>query len=247
MADLSSTIRGCFDDTIRVYNNSFCGLKKLDTICQMNIPVSNAVVDIPVFALGAFVNTMRLKENTEINSIIVTLDGYIQTSGYKSLDAIIKDIFSRDYCRNKLNKFISPGTPERVYYGIKGAIFDKDLNPILMFSWQLIDVNGTRYRFLKPILWVSPVVFTQKDDSLMRHIINKIIPITLNLNYLGTPGFYSIEGRYFDTTGSSYKPNIEIGKFPFTLEKPDAPSVSTTNEKLLKVALDNIDEVVLCP
>lgn len=249
MIDLSSIIRDCFNFTIETYNNSYYGLKSLDNIYQMNIPIYNNVINIPVFAIEAFINALKQRENNKIDSIIVTLDAYTTTSGYKSMDAIIRNIFSMHYRNYKLIKFFTPGNPERIYYGIRGAIFDSDLKPILIFSWQLTAVtdNFLKYKCLKPILWVSPIIFTQKDDSLRRYIINKIIPTTLNLRNLYSLSTYSTASWSIEKSSSACNPNIEIGNFPFILEKPDVPSVSTTNEKLLKVALDNIDEVVLCP
>lgn len=248
MTNLLSIIRDCFTYTTGIYNTSYYNLRYLDNIYQMNIPIYNNVIDVPVFATGAFIEALKQRENNKIDSIIVTLDTYTTTSAYKSLDAIIKGVFSMHYNNYKLIKFFTPGNPERTYYGIRGAIFDSNLKPVIIFSWRLTAItdNLSKYKCLKPILWVSPTIFTQKDDSLMRYIINKIIPTTLNLRNLY--GLSTHTALYsFESSGSACTPDIEIGNFPFVLEKPDVPSVSTTNEKLLKVALDNIDEVVLCP
>ena len=58
--------------------------------------------------------------------------------------------------------------------------------------------------------------------------------------------YFNREGRSLGYDPDGYVPKIIIEKSPFSIKNIDVPSISTTNEALLKTALDNIDDFMLC-
>lgn len=158
----------------------------------------------------------------------------------------MRNILINIFNRARLVKIPLDTQGENYYYGTCGAIFNKNLMPVMIMSWRIEKVQQDNpdksfvYKFTQPILRVSPSVFTVKADSLTRYIINQIIPNALRNRY-DAPHIYS--NPLFPSTYESFNIKVDIDEFPFTLQKVNAPSVSTTNEELLNVALANIDEI----
>mgnify|MGYP007106417837 CR=1 FL=1 len=246
MRDLKYIIQRCFEGYLQ---DAICSPRNnvIHNFQYMNVPIFKDVFELPVFMIGRMSNCNLPVTSDEVDSFTACLN-YIGTeSTYKTLSSKMRAILINVFNKARLVKIPLDTQGENYYYGTCGAIFNKNLMPVMMMSWRIEKVKRDNtdtlfvYKFTQPILRVSPSVFTVKANPLTRYIINQIIPNALRNRY-DAPHIYS--NPLFPSTHESFNIKVDIGEFPFTLQKVNAPSVSTTNEELLHVALDHIDEVV---
>lgn len=239
MRDLQYIISDCFqsNDSNYGFSNRRYTSNIDDSIVYMEVPIDNEDFEIPVFAVG------QLNQQYVDTELVITLKYIGIRTTYKALDTGLRDIMTTNFDNNRFIKIpVKEGEP--IYYGTYGAIFDKDFKPVAMLMWEIrkvYDEEGNfKYKFVKPILRVCPSVFINKSNSVERYIINKLIPAALGNHYIYRP---DISGTLNDEQ-YRYILNVDIGEFSFKMKKPAIPTISTTNGKLLKVALDNLDELV---
>ena len=251
MANLESTIRSCFED-IRRCNSVGCRYSRSSNFntksLYMMIPMKEPKIEIPLFALDNVVNVSNLDI---IDALAVTLDNTNKISSFKTINAsIINNIESSIKNYHLIEFGTQPG--EQKYYCTHGAIFNKDFKPVMMMTWEFEKVVSTdlnipyKLRPLRPILRIDPKVIIYKSDSVERYIVNKMMPSALSLYNVYNP-YVRGSCKILDLNGygdKSYKVKVIIENMPFALRKTDTPSISTTNEELMKVALDNLEEIV---
>lgn len=245
MRDLKYIIQRCFEgyfqDSIFPFRNNV-----IHNFQYMNVPIFKDVFELPVFMLGKLSNRNLPVTPDEVDSFTACLNYTGTESDFKTLSSKMRNILINTFNRARLVKIPLDTQGKNYYYGTCGAIFNKNLMPVMIMSWRIEKVQQDNpdksfvYKFTQPILRVSSSVFTVKADSLTRYIINQIIPNALRNRY-DAPPIYS--NPLFPSTYESFNIKVDIGEFPFTLQKVNAPSVSTTNEELLNVALANIDEI----
>lgn len=242
MRDLQDIIHDCFGDsghTRKYGSNREPSTKGKEA--YLVIPVKDTF-ELPVFAIKAL--------KPDIDYMAISLQDVGVKTSYKSLDSGTRDILTMDFPNNRLVE-LPKKAGEQTYYGTYGAIFDKNFCPMMMILWEMKrivsdEINypyAHKYQFVKPILRVSPHVFINKGTTVERYIINKIVSSAVqNFNVYRPSGL----GRFLETTNyTAYQMKVEIGGFQsMYLKRPDVPSISTTNEKLLKVVLGNIEETV---
>lgn len=243
MINLKDVIKRCFDG----YSLDFHFIRDEDAVrnfLYMNVPVYKESFEIPVFLLEKL--SLSNSPAASIDSFTVHLNNIGAESTYKSLPLKVRDVLQTKFKDMRLTK-ISLDTQGDNYYGTCGAIFNKDFLPIMIMSWRIEKFqqdNADRpfiYKFVQPILRISPSVFIDKNDSVKRNIINQIIPNALDCE-CHNPTVYN--NPLFENSYRYFNVKVDIDNFPFSFSKVCAPSVSTTNEELLSVALDHIDEVV---
>lgn len=245
MIDLTSLLGACFDGNY----HSLYGRRDTshqDKTLYMDVPVFGDSFEVPVFIVSAFSTYKDILNDFTPTSFAVSLEHIGYTSIYKSLPVKIREVLQIGYSEFRLIKI--PVDSNNCYYGTLGAIFDKDLLPVMMLSWQIkkipSNVVGKPFllSFVQPVLRVSPKVLIDKSDALERYIVNKIIPAALQCrcqrplvpyNSIFEPNNYQL-----------YSPKVEVCNFPFEIKGIEAPSVSTTNRKLLDIAANNISEVL---
>lgn len=211
---------------------------------QMIIPIKDGqVFEIPTFALGDIGHTQDFLES---DALVVNLERTGIKPRYKSLDARIRDGFTINFNTCKLWCLGLEGSPERMYYITQGAIFDWNLNPIMMLTWQVEmrheEDGSTTLNLVKPVMRVVPHLFVDKTDAVQRYICGKMLTTALGMGILyrlwisGCPSWLKIgEGPY--------RVKVEIDYMPFSLKAVEAPWVSTTNYELRNIALDHMEEV----
>lgn len=206
----------------------------------MTIFIDKDKFEVPTFALYALNKISAL-----FGSIVAKLRYVGTNSRYKTINASLRNGLSYNYKNIFLYKLPSVGDPERTYYVTQGCIFDEELNPIMVLTWEIErephkDLPKTfMYSFIKPVLRVVPEVVIYKANALERYIVNKIIPTVLNSPYISSPRI----GNELFKEGCIDKPKVIIDSIPFTVKSTSTPSISTTNEELMKVALDNLEEL----
>lgn len=249
MMDLQSTLRCCFENDFNDVtwgNNPTLDMNTPSII----IPINKEEFEIPVFALDLF-NSMLRDSSTDYNNLdalVLQLLVGNRTCTYKSLDSRVRNILIKKYKISHLWKLIKTEDPEITYYATSGAIFNQNYEPVMLMTWQMrkvhTEVSPQEFEFVRPILRVSPEVIVNKVDPVQRHIGNKIIPLVLAERYISRPtmDYSRIYGEVPRST--YYRVKVIIDKMPFPLQTADVPSISTTNEVLLNIALNYIDEVV---
>lgn len=211
---------------------------------QMVIPIKDdQIFEIPTFALCDIGQTQDFLES---DALVMNLERVGTKPRYKSLDARIRDGFSIDFKTCKLWCLGLEGDPERMYYITQGAIFDWNLNPIMMLTWQVEmrhEENGpTTLNLVKPVMRIAPHLFVSKIDVVQRYICGKMLTTVLGMGSLyrlwisGCPSWLNIGD-------GPYRVKVEIDYMPFQLKAVNVPSVSTTSYELRNIALDHMEEV----
>lgn len=247
MRDLQNIIKRSFEGfSENVYHNHNSNL--LNNFLYMDVPVFNDNFELPVFLLKKLFCNNPTDTINSANCFSVCLNYCGVESQYRSTPSMVRDVLSKELNNTRFIKISFGSQEDDYYYGISGAIFNKNFLPVVMMTWQVEKVlqdNADRpfiYKFVQPILRVSPSVFTAKNDPITRHIINQIIPKALDCRCC-TPHIFG-NPLFSDSTYHNYAIKVDIGNFPFSFRNVCTPSISTTNRQLLDVALNNIDEIM---
>lgn len=235
------------------YSRSTSRSARIDgQVKYLTIPLDTEVFELPTFVYNSFVSNLRddRKFYDQVDSIIVTLEEADRKGPYKTLDANMKNLLDIKF--SKLIKLeIENGG---VYFVTNGAVFNEEFFPVAMMSWQLrrgkaIDDNGEEfinYKHIRPILRIDPICFA-KNDSVQRYIVGKLLNSVLDLEVTNDSIYtdsYPILYRSNDIAFSD-KVKVEIDFSPFEMRGVEIPSISTTNQSLIQVALDNIEELAV--
>lgn len=210
------------------------------------IPIDGDVFEIPTFALKSLMD--RVNASGELPSVITAkLHTDNCTAGYKKAERNLVEVLRESFVQSKLIRVDAECGEEKVpYYGTCGAIFNKDFKPIAMCSWVIEkfsdELGVQRYRFLQPILRVDPAAFLHGADSIERLVAKKLINYCLMSPK--RPPFQWERGDYFIDDEDDYPVKVVIEESPFNIRCIDKPSISTTNQQLLQIAIDHIDEVI---
>lgn len=216
----------------------------------MDIPIDKELFEVPTFAFNTFINVLK-DRRFEDNAIVAVLKTLNKTPRYVTLSRYMKDILLEDFISDRLVKLQEKkSTNEFVtYYATHGAIFREDFSPIMMCSWQIKrfkDNNGNyKYDFLRPIMRIDPACYVSKSDPIERFIANKL-PVEAFSSIIYNPYRVSLPECFtqIDKSQLSVSLKVEIDRCPFVLKHADVPSISTTNESLLQVVIDHINEFI---
>ncbi len=251
MDSLMSTISDCFSNSIYNSNYRHHSMTSSRNISSyMVIPVSENLFEMPVFALPMFTTRNMERTNEKMDAMVVEFKDASTRTTYASMDAKVRDALSMSYYSHELVRIAEGNAPNSpYYYGTHGLLLDKDFTPLMMMSWimektSLEGEDSFAFRYKRPLLRVATNVFRDRSNSMERYIINKIVPTALSIYNVRRP---TMRDSLYYESGSTYtnqQVKIEIDKCPFKFMKTDVPSISTTNEELLEVALANIDEVL---
>ena len=247
MASLNSVISS-------IFNNDYCNsvIRRQYRSCNnpitfekyMEIPISSDVFELPLFAFEDF---KKMHQDKKIGDVIVaSLYSCGQTSNYKSLDSIMKDTLSTPFDKHLCRVQIP--SSHNIYYATFGAVFDENFTPLMMLSWiierRVHEEGFIKYRYKKPLLRLNPYPCLNKEDALQKFICGKWMTTALGATVY-TPSTYS--WRDFieqpDYLCFDYV-KVEIDECPFVIKGTDVPSISVTNEDLLQLAAEHIDEIL---
>lgn len=214
---------------------------------SMVVPISpDKVFELPTFLLSELPSLRKLLQEEGSHALVARLCTEGRFSKYKSMDAIMRDSLQIGFTRKRLHCLVEGDHPRETYYVTHGAIFDYQFNPVMMMLWKVQPIREEsgdfKYILRKPILRVSPHVLMEKKDAVQRYICNKIIPTTLAINHISVPSDY-IDLCLKEWYGW-YHVTVEIEKIDFNVKDVDVPSVSTTNEMLLDIALNHVEEAI---
>lgn len=220
----------------------------------LNIPINKDSFEVPVFALRSFMAEAYKYHMEEIaaSTIAVKLRNNKYVSSYKSAEAILRNVLHSSFRHDGINPIKLEGM-DYTYYGTQGALFDKDLNPIMLCIWRIskyIENERAKFVFEKPIVRIDPNTFIAKNDPINRLISGKFVNRAVNLR---VPVDITCASEYiqtFETTGRYYYINprnryisLVVEDIPFELKLTSKPSILTNNDDLIKVVLNNYQEV----
>lgn len=238
MRNLSQTLERCYEDSLRLLRSLNSNIPPIENTIYMTVPLTSDYIEVPVFLMNA------LPYYPKYDAIVTPLFARGLYSPYKSVPNNIRNALGCNYSQYHLQRVSLEGDQD-IYYGTYGAIFNKDFVPIMMLTWEIEKVPSQttlyKYKVAKPVLRVTPEVF-RKSNAVEKYIVNRIIPEVLSLSvdypYVNNSFFYN---HTYDEVAPRIK--VIIDDCPYKLRHTEAPSFSTTNRELLKLALDNLDEL----
>ena len=140
---------------------------------SINLNIVENKVECPIFIIQRLYNSLTTADLVSLNNIIVPLYSRF-SKNIKTVSSVINAGFDKVPWRDRLMKVIMPNG--EIYYINKGIILDKDMNPIIVYTWDC-DISDKSYD--NPKVYVNPIVFTKIDLPLYKDIINKFIPVLM--------------------------------------------------------------------
>lgn len=248
MASLESWLNNVFSANRNTCFGSCRAAAPLKNTLLMTIPSSGSQKEIPMFVLDKYLELVTVHGGKEPDLLSVSLECHNHISSYSVFDRIIRDVLSDKFSYHGLVRLQGKdGSNIHTYYGTQAALFQEDLKPLMICTWmmeqrQVKNSRGTRLvNFLvKPIIRVAPSFFLAKQDNVGRFVFKKMIPLLMQ-RLIYAPSLYNHPN--FKHTDTTYIPSIIVESIPFQLKKIDKPSISTTNEKLRRLVLDNLEDM----
>ena len=240
MRNLSDTIESLFrlnSGYCHCYRNDNTGIQFPDGY-YMEIPINTEYFELPLFAYPAFKDMVEERDAMEKESLVAYLGFKERIPRYVSLDKAMGEVLAEPFRHSGLC-YIKASKLEELYFGTAGAVFDKHMRPLLMCSWLIHKNPDTNtYDLECPIVRVDPLCFINQSDTLQRFIAKKFLSATLSTS------FRSFNPGVLRDTHGQWHIKVEICDNPFVIKQVEAPSVSTTDEVLLKTALDHLDDIL---
>lgn len=217
----------------------------------MEIPLVGDTFRVPLLATRQFMDSWR--EHCEKGTpMIDCIAAYLSCTGastdYKTINPIMDNVLNKECSCGQLLS-IHPRGQSFQYYGCAGAIFDEDLKPMAVQAWvfhkkKAIE-NGKdieQLTLVRPELWVNPEAYLNKADMVQKFIANKMIGTLVGTVVYKPDRFY---GSAFDFN-SAYNIQVRIilDQWPYKVRKVSTPSISTSNEELIQLALDHKEELL---
>lgn len=211
----------------------------------LEIPLTGEYMEVPVFAYQSFLNV-----SSDPDKIVAVLEYAGRIMDYKTLEPNMKYALFSDFEHCRLVKVnVSFHNETFPYYVTYGAVFDKDFNPVMMCSWLLhrLKENLTEessFEVVRPILRIDPQCFIENTNPIQKFIISKVTPaiLTEKMYYSPLRGETRRRRRVSMPEGMT-EVSVEVSTIPFHILSAKAPSISTTNESLIKLAEDYADEL----
>lgn len=253
MANLISTIQNCFSN---IPNKNFQkGTSYEDTNgcpIMMTVPINKDSFEIPLFLMSnATRNLLESYDHKPGEAFVYRLFSTGLMSYYRSLDAKVRHNISVLNGDNSLMYITEDLDRGKKYYGTYGAIFDEKYNPLMMLLWEVKKVYSTdfpvgfKYQIVRPIMRIAPDVMRNKGNAMERYIANKMVAAILSLNYYYSHGINNGMWMY-PVTPLRTRAKIIVDDFPFERTATEIPSASTSNEELLGIANNHLDDLMLC-
>lgn len=198
-----------YNDTTELENRMFES--------SINLNIIDYKVECPAFIIYRLYNNLPTATLESLNNIVVPLYSKL-SKNIKTVSSVINIGFDKVQWINRLLKAIMANG--EIYYINKGIILDKDMNPIIVYTWDC-DVSNKNYD--NPKVYVNPIVFTKIDLPLYKDIVNKFIPVLMTEG-VTTYGYYINSGINSTYPAGSIKviyeeyPHIRHSVVPNTIE-----------------------------
>lgn len=158
---------------------------------SINLNIVEGKVECPVFIIQRLYSLPAVTL-WSLNNITIPLYSRF-SKNIKTVSSVINAGFDKVQWRDRLMEAIMSNG--EIYYINKGIILDKDMNPIIVYTW---DCNISDKSYNNPKVYVNPIVFTKINLPLYKDIINKFIPILM------TEDFTVCDYNRYNSTGPTY-------------------------------------------
>lgn len=159
---------------------------------SINLNIVEGKVECPTFIIWRLYVNLPTSTLETLNSVCVPLYSKF-SKNIKTVSSVINAGFDKVQWRDRLMKVIMPN--EEIYYINKGIILDKEMNPIIVYTW---DCNISDKSYDNPKVYINPKVFTKIDLPLYKDIVNKFIPVLM------TEGFTVYDNSRYSNVGPTY-------------------------------------------
>lgn len=202
---------------------------------SINLNIVEGKVECPTFIIE------RLYVNLP-TSTLETLDGvhvllYSRFSkNIKTVSSVINAGFDKVQWRDRLMKVIMPN--EEIYYINKGIILDKNMNPIIVYTW---DCNISDKSYDNPKVYVNPIIFTKIDLPLYKDIVNKFIPVLM------TEGFTTHGYSRYSNIGPTYSPGsikVIFEEYPLVRHSVVPNTIVDHNTEIIQLLENNREQLL---
>lgn len=223
---------------------STCSLSRHNVFNKLLVvDVSSDEIEIPVIAKAVtenvVTNKLLLKENTE--KVVISLYPNSSTIFKNTADSIVTTLFGNVNFSQRLQKVTT--NKGETYYGNRGIILDKDLEPLILCS-LICKINRSEQYidYFVPVIHVNPKIFLGESGLIGKSILKKIIPFYLTYN---TDFVAVYNDKFRNKIPSDTKPQILIDDMSRFIESPIPPNPKTcSNEALNKLLINNIQDVI---
>lgn len=201
---------------------------------SINLNIVEGKVECPVFIIQRLYNLPAVTLGA-LNNITIPLYSRF-SKNIKTVSSVINAGFDKVQWCNRLMKVIMPN--EEVYYINKGIILDKDMNPIIVYTW---DCNITDKSYDNPKVYVNPVVFTKMDLPLYKDIVNKFIPVLM------TEGFIVHGYSRYSNTGPTYSPGsikVIFEEYPLIRHSVAPNTIGDHNTEIVQLLENNREQLL---
>lgn len=158
---------------------------------SINLNIIDYKVECPVFIIQRLYNSLIATALETLDTIIVPLYSKF-SKNIKTISSVINTGFDKVQWRDRLMKVIMSNG--EIYYINKGIILDKDMNPIIVYTW---DCNVSDKSHDNPKVYINPIIFTKIDLPLYKDIVNKFIPVLMTEEF-------TVYGTYRHSMGPTY-------------------------------------------
>ena len=241
MRDLSSTVYTIYTGSYSRYYNriEINTLPKDETFLVFTL---GDTFKIPAFAVETVQTMWHENQITDDPvDLVLPISDRVALSPYKSLDANMRhSLYAKVPGLVKVT--VKKGQENIDYYVTHGMVLDATFEPILLCMLEgvkKVPVNEekTCLSIEKIAMYLKTDIFTGKADPMERFLANKLPTVFLD---------QTIDGPRYSGFIVNDPPQefIVSSSFPLKHIHPKTPSQTITNEELLKVALDHIDDTL---
>ena len=159
---------------------------------SINLNIVDGKVECPTFIIERLYVNLPTSTLETLNNVCVPLYSKF-SKNIKTVSSVINAGFDKVQWNSRLMKVIMSNG--EIYYINKGIILDKDMNPIIVYTW---DCNIANKSYDNPKVYINPIIFTKIDLPLYKDIVNKFIPVLMTEEFTvyGYNGYSNIGPTY---------------------------------------------------
>ena len=203
---------------------------------SINLNIVEGKVECPTFIIGRLYVTLPTSTLEALNNICVPLYSKF-SKNIKTVSSVINAGFDKVQWDSRLMKVIMPNG--EIYYINKGIILDKDMNPIIVYTW---DCNIADKSYNNPKVYINPIVFTRIDLPLYKDIINKFIPVLMTEEF--TVYGYN---RYYNTGPIYSAGSIKVifEEYPLIRHSVVPNTIGDHNTEIVQLLENNREQLLI--
>lgn len=260
-------IRACRNSTSYRDSDNYTPLNYEDssniyTGKRLIIPLDKDVLDIPSTAFDVCSEILKKRSAGQAcnKAYLPLMDNLIPgrrsyrgiKETYKTATPAIKAWF---YSSQNNDGMIAIKIGEETYYGNKGIILDKNLNPLVIMTIRLEKIQDVtvNYRPTKFVVYIDKQVLIN-SDAISKHIKQKMLPELISLEHSYGRDWVSIYNSWYPRSRYVSRELIRVPiNFTIVMDDlsswittPTVPNVNDTSDAIndwVKLTYDNYDEI----